>query len=128
VSQRIERRDEARSEGELLVQQVGLPVRVLCGVVAAAIFSVGILLSIVDHGPGRWASAVTLTVMATPFGFLAAYGWRAPIVDPAASKRFLELADPKRPLTPDDFVTGAAEREPQPRSGSAAFPSAAEAE
>lgn len=123
----MERRDGARNDGELLVQQVGLPVRVLCGVVAAVIFSVGILLSIVDDGPDRWPSLVMLALMATPFGLLAAYGWRSPI-DPGPSKRFLELADPKRALTEDDFVTGTPLGAPRSRSGSAALPSTPEAE
>jgi len=112
----MERRDEARIDGELRAQAVGPAVRVLCGIAAAVLLGVGLF-----YG-------VPFMLIAVPFGLLAARGWRAPIADPIATKRFLELADPSRPLTADDFVSGVPACEPPSRSGSAAPPSAAEAE
>ena len=113
--------------GELRVQAVGLPVRVLCGIVAAAILvpTVFVLLS---GDADRWVDALTILAVAVPFGALAAFGWRVPVIDPAASERFLELADPGRALTADDFAHPSREREPRPRSASAANPFGASTE
>jgi hypothetical protein len=102
-----------RRDGELMVQAVGPAVRVLCGLVAAPmlVFAVS---SRFRGGVVGWLSAIVFIAMASPFGALAAFGWHVPVIDPVASERFTELADPARALTADDFASGTPEREPRP--------------
>jgi len=109
--QKVRNDGEVRRDGELKAQAVGLPVRALCGLVAAAILSFGLYLVVVGHAQGRWLVIPMFALVAAPFAAIARFGWRVPVVDPVSSDRFRELADPTRPLTDDDFRSTAAERE-----------------
>jgi len=110
-------RDVVRGPGgELRVQQVGAGVRVLCGVVAAAMLAFGGYLMVIGHAPGRWLAIPFFALIAAPFGAIAWRGWRSPVIDPVASERFRELADPARALTAEDFGPAAAPSAPEAAS------------
>jgi hypothetical protein len=100
-------RDVRRSrDGELMEQAVGLDVRLLCGAVALMLF-----------GMTLW-TGLRATLIFSPIplalGALAVFGWRVAVVDPEASRRFHELADPVREL-PADMLSKAPGRErPRP--------------
>jgi hypothetical protein len=84
------------------VQQVGPAVRVLCGVVGA-LFAGGGLVRAAGGGSLGLAACLIFSVVAAPFILLAGFGFRTPVVDPVASERFLELADPTKPLPDSVF-------------------------
>lgn len=87
-------RDVRRSrDGELMEQAVGLDVRLLCGAVAVMLF-----------GMAAWTglrAALIFSPVLLALGALAVFGWRVAVVDPEASRRFHELADPARELPAD---------------------------
>ncbi|HET7229357.1 MAG TPA: hypothetical protein VFJ16_05110 [Longimicrobium sp.] len=82
---------------ELKAQQVGPAVRTLCGTVALALVAAGMALAAraSEMAP---VAILLFALIAAPFGWLAAFGVKVAVIDPVASERFLELADPSRPL------------------------------
>jgi hypothetical protein len=89
---------------ELKAQQVGPAVRTLCGTVALALVAGGMALA--TRAPEMAPVAILLfAAIAAPFGWLAAFGVKVAVIDPVASERFLELADPSRPLPETALVT-----------------------
>jgi hypothetical protein len=94
-----------KHEGETTMQMVSEPVRILSGLVGSVIGGCGLylLLTLLLDGVDRW-KVLPAGLMAMLVGggllWIAAKGWRQLVIDPVASERFLELADPARPLPP----------------------------
>lgn len=86
---------------ELTEQLVRIPFRILAGIVALAAASGAVeILAIGVDTVGDFGAALVLLCFAAAAGWLALRGVRQPVVAPEASARFLELADPARPLPP----------------------------
>ena len=85
--------------GEPVVSQVSPPVRVLSGLLALVL---GWAASLGVGEPG--GLLVGFAALAAVFAAIALVGVHELVVDPPASERFHELADPARPLDepPDD--------------------------
>jgi hypothetical protein len=99
---RLEAPGADRPSSELKAQQVGPAVRVLCGVMGVLIAGTGLVIA-AGGTSHRLEALLILGAFAVPFILLAVFGIRAPVVDPAAYQRFLELADPTKPLPDSVF-------------------------
>jgi hypothetical protein len=107
-----------KHDGETTMQMVGIPVRILCGLVGSVFggFSVYGLVQLLLEGIDHWELVpVMLFTLLVAGGFLwiAAKGWRQLVIDPVASERFFELADPARPIPPG-FTESTAESRARP--------------
>ena|SRR5215213_8986991 len=97
LGQSVGLRSPESDDGGLSVQHVGPEVRALVGAIGVLSAGVGIYCAF----EGEWSAASSVMITALLMGRIAMRGVRKEI-DPVASEHFLELADPSRPLHPDE--------------------------
>ena len=83
--------------GELVHPQVSPPVRVLSGCLSLFILWCATF-AIRGAADVSFPFLLLTGSLAVGSGWIAVFGWNEVVVDPEASERFRELADPSRPL------------------------------
>jgi hypothetical protein len=94
---------------EVLEHHVGPVIRVFAGLMGLALIGVGIA-AFLYRPHADTAGLLVVLLVGIGFCWIAARGFRTAVIDPPPSERFLEAADPSRPLTGGEKPTAREER------------------